>query len=246
MKLNETTQDYLTGKKFSNGLTVNYHYHQPIPDRVRFLTELSRGKRILHLGCLDHLPLIDAKVSSHQWLHKELTSAATRCLGVDINHEAMVYVKEKYGFDNIVERDITGPVIPEVINHSWDFAILGELLEHINNPVAYLSEIREKYSGSIDKVIITVPNVLTERSFRAAKKSSEIINTDHRYWFTPYTLTKVVIESGMEPEELFFANRIPLTIPELIQRKLITLLGKEPRYRFTYASSIVAIAKLKP
>ena len=153
--------------------------------------------------------------------------------------------KEKYGFDNILLRDITGPVIPEISAKTWDYAILGELLEHIDNPVSYLGEIREKYQHVIDKIIITVPNVLTEQSFAAARRSSELINSDHRYWFSPYTIAKVMLQAGMELDEIFFANRIRLSFAGLVRKKLITLSGGQPKYRFNYAGSIVAIGRMK-
>ncbi len=245
MKLDATTLDYLKGRKFSNSLNVTIDYNQPIPDRIRFLAELSKGKRILHLGCLDHLPLIDAKVAKRQWLHKELTEAASQCLGIDINREAMDYVKEKYGLDNVLLRDITGPVIPEISDKTWDFAILGELLEHIDNPVSYLREIRQKYQHAIEKIILTVPNVLTEQSFAAARRSSELINSDHRYWFSPYTIAKVMLQAGMELDEIFFANRIKLSFTGLVRKKLITLSGGTPKYGFNYAGSIVAVGRMK-
>jgi hypothetical protein len=244
MKLDETTLEYLKGRKFSNSLTIHYDYRQSIPDRIRLLVDLSRGKRILHLGCLDHLPLIDAKIQKGQWLHKELTDASTRCLGVDINREAMDYVRSQYGVDNIIERDITGPVIPEIVNSKWDYVILGELLEHVDNPVSYLTEIREKYKSVVDKIIITVPNVLTKRSMRAARRSSEIINSDHRYWFSPYTIGKVMLQAGIELDEILFANRIPLTLTGLVKNKLLGWVGVNPVYNFDYAYSIVAIGQL--
>ena len=73
MILDSNTLDYLNGKKFSNGLSVPYSFSGPIPKRVDFLKELVREKQVLHLGCLDHLPLIDNKISSGQWLHKRFS-----------------------------------------------------------------------------------------------------------------------------------------------------------------------------
>src|SRR5258706_11279749 len=157
----------------------------------------------------------------------------------------MDYVKEKYGLDNVLLRDITGPVIPEISDKTWDFAILGELLEHIDNPVSYLREIRQKYQHAIEKIILTVPNVLTEQSFAAARRSSELINSDHRYWFSPYTIAKVMLQAGMELDEIFFANRIKLSFTGLVRKKLITLSGGTPKYGFNYAGSIVAVGRMK-
>jgi hypothetical protein len=244
MKLDEQSLEYLHGKKFSNSLIVPYTYRQPIPNRVDFLTSLAEGKRVIHLGCLDHLPLIDEKIRRGQWLHKRLTDSASECLGVDIDEETKKYVEQKHGFRNIVLGDFTLSKLSEIAASSWDMAILGEILEHIDNPVSYLEAIRTLYSGNIRQIIITVPNAWTQTTLRMAKRSAEIINSDHRYWFTPYTLAKVIVRAGMAIDDIYFANRVQLSTSELIKAKLQRLVGNEPSYNFTYASSIVAIARL--
>jgi hypothetical protein len=244
MKLDERTFEYLKGKIFSNSLEIPYDYFQPIPNRIQFLTEIVRNKKVLHLGCLDHLPLIDDKIKRNQWLHKELTAVAAICLGVDIDKETRDYVKTKHGFDNIVLGDFTKQRLAEITQQTWDFAILGELLEHIDNPVQYLSDIRALYSDCLKKIIITVPNAWTQTTIRKAALSVEIINSDHRYWFTPYTLAKVITQAGMNLEEIYFANRVPLTKTELIKEKLLKIVGQKVNYNFTYASSIVGVANL--
>lgn len=244
MKLDETTLEYLKGNKFSNSLSVPYDYLEPIPKRIALLTGLSKNKRIIHLGCLDHLPLIAGKIASGQWLHKELTQVASVCLGIDIDSETLKYVKANFGFTNIILGDFTKSKLNEIIDRQWDYAILGELLEHIDNPVDYLTSVRNNYAGCLEKIIITVPNAWTRTSMRLASQSIELINSDHRYWFTPYTLSKVVMQAGMTVEDVYFANRVPLSNVELVKNKIFTFLGKQPAYNFTYASSIVIIAKL--
>lgn len=244
MKFTSDILPYLRGEKFSNGLLVPFAYKQAIPSRVELLTALSQHKKVVHLGCLDHLPLIDQKVKNNQWLHKRITDVATRCIGVDINVEANEYVRERYKIDNIIIKDITDGLIDEIKKEQWDYAILGELLEHIDNPVSYLTDIRKKYSGSISEIVITIPNAFTRQNFRYAQKPAEMINSDHRYWFTPYTIAKVMHQAGIEVSDIQFANRIRLTTGELLQKKVLKLLGQEARYGFDYASSIVAIGKL--
>ena len=244
MKLDAQTLEYLQGKKFSNNLQVPYNFLAPIPSRVTLLGDLAKGKRILHLGCLDHLPLIDGKISNNKWLHKILTENASVCLGIDINTETKEYVEKKYGFKNIIIGDFTKEKLPQVSSQQWDYAILGEILEHIDNPVAYLQSIRDLYKDCLKKIVITVPNAWTQRTMQMASQSIEIINSDHRYWFTPYTLTKVMMQAGLVVEEVHFANRVPLTIPGLVRKKILHTFGKEPKYNFTYASSIVAVARM--
>jgi hypothetical protein len=245
MKFDSAILEYIEGKKFSNSLLVPYDYKQPIPSRVNFLTTLAKDKSILHLGCLDHLPLIDDKIARGQWLHKTLTESAKVCLGIDINEETKKYVETKYGFKNIVLGDFTKQRLESIASQRWDYAILGEILEHIDNPVAYLEAIRTLYKGSIDRIVITVPNAFTQTSFRMANKSSELINSDHRYWFTPYTLAKVMFHAGLKFENMFFTNRVALSLPELALTKILAMIGQKPKYNFTYASSIVGVASLR-
>lgn len=229
---------------FTNSIIIPYDYYQPIPNRVTFLTHLVKDKSVIHLGCLDHLPLIDDKIKRGQWLHKELTQSAKKCIGLDIDKDAYEYVKNKYGVTNIRLSDFTSVKLDEIISNQWDYAILGELLEHIDNPVSFLSAIKNNYAGIVRSLVITVPNAWTQTTIRMAMKSKEIINSDHRYWFTPYTLAKVIVRAGMIPSDIYFANRVPLGKLELIKSKMFKLSGLVPKYNFTYASSIIAVAHI--
>lgn len=244
MTFDEETWRYLRGEKFSNRIDVPLPYKEPIPNRVELLTGIARGKKVVHLGCLDHQPLIADKIARKQWLHKELTDVASACIGVDIDEEALRYVESTFGYRNIVLGNFTSDKFDQISQSHWDYAILGELLEHIDDPVQFLSSIRNNYRGIIDRIIITVPNAWTQITMKMAGSSVEMINSDHRYWFTPYTLAKVMYRAGMITEEIKFANRIPLETGDLIKRKLLKLVGQEPAYNFTYASSIVAIARI--
>lgn len=244
MKLDRQTLDYLEGKKFSNNLVVPYSYRQSIPNRIQFVTELVKGKSVIHLGCLDHLPLIDDKILRGQWLHKELTENASVCVGVDIDEGTKKYVETRHGYTNIILGDFTQKKLPELAARQWDYAVLGEILEHIDNPVTYLKSIRELYSDCLKQIVITVPNAWTRTTMRMANRSAEIINSDHRYWFTPYTLGKVIFQAGLSLEEIYFANRVPLRGLDLVKNKLYSIMNKKPEYPFTYASSIVAVARL--
>lgn len=244
MTFDDETWRYLRGEAFRNRIDVPLRFKGPIPNRVQFLTAMARGKKIVHLGCLDHKPLIADKIARKQWLHKELTAAATECIGVDVDEDALRYVRDTFGFSNIVLGDFTTDRFDRISNGRWDMAILGELLEHIDNPVQFLSSIRANYAGSIDRIVVTVPNAWTRITIKMALSSVEMINSDHRYWFTPYTLAKVLFRSGMITEELHFANRVPLEPWALVKRKLSAAVGREPSYDFTYASSIIAVARL--
>jgi len=201
------------------------------------------GKSVLHLGCLDHQNLIEEKFKRKQWLHAELSASASRCLGIDVDKQTAEFVKAKLGYDNIILHDFTSGVEFSGSNEQWDYAVLGELLEHVDNPVQFLQAIRKNFEKNTKYLVITVPNAWTKTTMHYANRSEEIINSDHRYWFTPYTLAKVILRSGFELDSIHFTNRVPLGTFELIRKKISSIIGTEQSYPFTYASSIVGIAK---
>jgi hypothetical protein len=84
--------------------------------------------------------------------------------------------------------------------------ILGEILEHIDNPVIFLNAINKKFSSHVERLIISVPNAFAWLNFSHVLKHQEFINSDHRYWFTPYTLGKLVAIAGMRMLEFQFCE----------------------------------------
>lgn len=210
MQFDDITKKYLSGSSFSSGLTIKIcQSGDLLEDRFSIIENITRGKDIIHLGCVDHLPIIEEKIRKNIWLHSRLCSCAHRCLGIDINSEGIKYLETKLGYTDLVCADITEPNIPELMNNQWDFLIMGEILEHVDNPCAFLKVIHENYSQNIHRIIITVPNALSWQNISHTFSHEECINTDHRYWFTPYTLGKIITQAGMEVEEFSFCQPFP-------------------------------------
>ncbi|WP_162052403.1 methyltransferase domain-containing protein [Pontibacter pamirensis] len=200
MQFNKELEPYLDSTKFSNGLKVKLESNgAPMQTRMDYIESIVNGKKIIHLGCTDHIPLIKAKISNNQWFHKRLTEKASRCLGVDINEEALSYVKNELGYNDLILHNVvTDAPHPSILETKWDYLILGEILEHVNNPTLLLQTIQEKYGSCIEKMIITVPNAFDYKNFYYSLSNIELINTDHRFWFTPYTLAKIAVEAGLK------------------------------------------------
>lgn len=177
----------------------------PIKDiqlRPNVIFDIVENKRVLHLGCTDHLSIIKNKLENGAYLHRQLSYVAEKCLGIDINSEAANYLKSE-GIRNIIISDITEPGIKQICEDDWDYLLMAEVLEHINDPVAFLKAIKNNYKNNIHGIIITVPNAfgLIHLSY-PLNQGTESINSDHRYWFTPYTLCKVVYEAGFIIDDL--------------------------------------------
>ena len=210
MKFNHQIVRYLKGEQFSNGLYVpTAQKEATIPDRLTLLERIVQNRKIIHLGCVDHLPLIKTKIQGNTWLHARLSQCTRRCLGIDINPEGIAYLQTKLGYQDVVCMDILEDDAAMLKSETWDYMIIGELLEHTDNPVQFLSVIREKYQDYINGLVITVPNAFAWANFIGNFRQQECINSDHRYWFTPYTLGKIVTQAGMSVRHFQFCERFP-------------------------------------
>lgn len=204
MKPNKTDLEYLEGKKFSSGYNFNINYPVLLEkNRVDLLAKLCAGKKIIHFGCADHVPLINQKIKDGQHLHTRLAETASKLIGLDSDKQAVDFLVENCGFNGIYEFDLFSNHLPVGIEGmKFDYIILGEVLEHVDNPVSFLAEMNLKFSKIASQIIVTVPNIASIIRLRQIAKNFECINTDHRYWFTPYTLSKVVLRAGMKLTEI--------------------------------------------
>ncbi len=210
MEFDQSVQNYLTGLDFSSGLALDIAKKENnILDRISILEQLSKDKKIIHLGCCDHIPLIQNKIKNNIWLHSRLCNNSKRCIGIDINDDGINHLKNNLGYEDVLCGDIIGEDLNAITEEHWDYMILDEILEHVDNPHLFLNAIQSKYSGCVDKLVITVPNALSYQNMRYTFSNRECINTDHRYWFTPYTLAKIATLAGMQVEMFCFCMPTP-------------------------------------
>jgi len=230
--LNEfsNTVPYLVGSRFDENLTVRYLKNGPVRHRTDELLDICRNKRVLHVGCCDHTRLIKQKIDNRDWLHGLITECSEYTVGVDIDVNAVSEAQRISGLHNIFAGDITSTDAVEAIrNRQFDIALFGEVVEHISNPVAFLQRFRENYGDIVERIVITVPNAFRAGNVKGAFWNTETINSDHRFFFTPYTIAKVACDAGFFPEEILMAtfakagwlkttllNRAPLLAEDII------------------------------
>ncbi len=244
MKLNNKTYSYLENKEFSNGWDFDFSIEKYLSQtRNHFLLKKTKNKSIIHLGFADHIPLIKKKINQKRWLHGLLIENSKKCVGLDINKEAVEYIKKEFSINNIYDIDIEKDNINPIINEKFDYVLLGEIIEHINNPVSFLKTIHQKLKDKTEKIIITAPNVFNLETRRDIKRNVENINTDHRYWFSPFTLSKIALLSGFKDIELEFTEQISLPLKFKIKKAVFKILGLELFLPANCFSSVVLIAK---
>jgi hypothetical protein len=245
MKIEAEVLKFLKGETFQTSLTVTLRNSKhDIISREALITEMVKGKSVIHIGCSDHIQVINEKIKTNTWLHKLLTDNSERCIGIDIDKESIEFIKNELGYNNVFQGDITTDNFDVIKTVKWDYAVFGELIEHLDNPVNFLKSFKERFGENISRFIITVPGIYNRRQFRNMLNFKEIINSDHRFWFTPYTISKVVASAGLVPEEITYANLISLSVPELITRKLRQLAGIRVKYPFYYFNTIVISGRI--
>lgn len=207
MQIDKTFNPYISGDAFSNALAFPISKrNNKLYFRDEYLMEISTSLKVLHIGCADHIPLIEDKIKKNVWLHKLLSEKASRCCGIDINEAGLEFMRQ-LGYIDVVNVNIeTEELTQSITSEKWDLVILGEILEHVNNPVLFLQNIKNKLKVCADKLVITAPSALRLNNFKKAIKHQELINSDHRYWFTPYTLAKVGYEAGLTVSSFQMCN----------------------------------------
>lgn len=246
MKFAKEDYKYLEGKDFSSGYRMNLA-NNPLYTREDFLVKILKGKNVIHVGCCDHIPLIKEKIERKKWLHGLLEDVCPYVLGLDINQEAIDYVNKSHFAKSMVHcADITSNDLSKYIgDREIHFVLMGEILEHTDNPVAFLTGVKDNMHsiGFSGQYIITVPNVLGLSCTKTDGDGYEFINTDHKYWFTPYTISKVMIRAGITPEELLFCGEI--NNQNRIVRKFVHTMNTLRKVPLSYnsfcANTIIAI-----
>ena len=221
MKFDAATRDFLSGATFSNGHRFDLGNRGPAPRRFERLVEICRGKRVLHVGCCDHLDLIRQKVEQDVYLHQKLCQVAQRCVGSDISVPGVALLRE-LGFQDVFLPD-------SVPDEGYDVCLLADVIEHVGDVVAFLRSMRRYRFGQL---VVVTPNLFRLRNFLS---SGEVVNTDHRYWFSPYTLSKVLVDAGYTPQRVELCHGDHVTTRGAILARVLDLL---PKYRDT----LIAVA----
>jgi len=224
---NPHINEFLSGRKIDTGFNFDVSFlseRQIIKSRIETTLSVLKGKKVLHIGCADHIESIEKKMKSGNHVQMLLEKKCAMCIGIDNNEQAINYLKKQYGISNIIYADVLDPHFQneEVFSNTWDYILLGEVLEHINNPVFFLEQLKKKFKSCVRKILISVPNAYGQVTIQAYKsRKIEFINSDHRFWFSPYTLAKVMHQSGISLDKIIVADPPPPNIYYRVMNKLL-------------------------
>ena len=228
------------GEEFSNSLEFDLgNARHKALSREEAIVNIIRNGNVIHIGCSDHIPLIREKIKNNRWLHKLITENSNSCLGIDNDKESIDFLINELGYKNVKQGDIISDDIPEISSKQWDYAVFGEVIEHLGDPVNFLSTFRTKYGKNVDRFLISVPTIYNRFNLKEMLRYREVVNSDHRFWFTPYTLIKVAASAGLRPEKIEFVNTVKLSFIELVIRKIRKFAGLPVNYPFYFFKTII-------
>ena len=216
MKLDPQTVDFLSGRTFSNGHRFDLGNRGRALRRFERLIRVCAGQRVLHVGCCDHLGLVRDKVAQEVYLHQHLCRAAAHCVGADTNAEGVALLRE-LNFPEVYLPD-------DVPDQEFDICLLADVIEHVGDVVSFLRSMR-RYR--FKHIVVVTPNLFRLRNWLS---TGEVVNTDHRYWFSPYTLCKVMADAGYTPQRVELCHSDHVTVRGAL---LARVLDWMPKYRDT-------------
>jgi SAM-dependent methyltransferase len=188
----------MTSGEFTQGTMVHKLPKAPLVDRIDDLVARAAGKRVIHVGFVD-TGCRTMNQSADAWLHAHLHRVATSLVGIDID-EAGVKDADAAGYE-AYGADCRDPEALAALGiEQADLVIAGEVIEHLDDPGAFLAGLHELVAPG-GELVVTTPNAYGLFNVAASLALREINHPDHVMMFTWRTLTNLGARHGWEPVE---------------------------------------------
>ncbi|MEZ4735130.1 MAG: methyltransferase domain-containing protein [Caldilineaceae bacterium] len=182
-----------------------YHKLPPtqlLHGRFDFLIEVSRGKRVLHLGCVD-TGLLEERFRRGELLHQKLDAVATELWGMDINQTGIEFL-QKAGFDRLFACDVEQiDQIDALRQQRFDVILASEIVEHLLNPGLFFTSIAKLMTPEHTRLIVTVPDAFRVSTLMWLTRGVEYVHPDHNFWFSYVTLNNLLQKTGYTTEAFY-------------------------------------------
>jgi virulence-associated protein VapD len=160
--------------------------------RKNEIIKYSTGKRVLHLGFIQHENLWRNKIEENDWLHSQVLFVASKAVGVDYLQNEVKIIKQELGIECYF-GDVTKLEELDLVE-KFDIIICGELIEHISNAGLMLDGLK-RFMNKDSKLIITTPNPWRDLWVQnICTNNNEInwLNKEHVCWYSYQTLKQLL------------------------------------------------------
>lgn len=165
-------------------------------DRIPYLRTAVAGKRVLDLGAMDETAY-QAKRGQGTWLHEELSHAAAEVLGVDASPEVPADGLVTGARSRIIRGDISAlaGILAET-GFDPEVIVAGELIEHLDNPLAFLRGFRALPALHGRRLLLTTPNASALHNGLVGMLGRESTHHDHLCILSYKTLCTLCHRAG--------------------------------------------------
>ena len=164
------------------------------PTKVDFILDNCKGRRVLDVGCVQHT--WEQSLRNPNWLHRRIREVSASCVGVDYLADDVERLRA-LGYDIVV-----GDVLRDDPPGTFEVVVLGDLIEHLENPVRLLDYAAAALEPG-GKVLVTTPNATYLGQFvTVLARRRPDINPEHVMIFDPFTFRNLVERSPLELEKL--------------------------------------------
>jgi len=176
----------------------------PVNNRVNYILNVCRGKRVLHVGCTD-TPNTLRKIEDGTLLHIAIDKVASVQYGIDLSEEGITILRN-HGFKNLAVVDVQQLASHDPFgNVRFDVVVVGETIEHLPNPGLFLDAIKSVLGGADTRLILTTINAYCAARYAYTFfKGGEDVHSDHVAYYSRRTLTKLLTMQGYEIEDFSF------------------------------------------
>ena len=179
--------------------------NKDLVERLDTILRLSKGKSVLHLGCTNY-PYTKQSIDADMLLHSRLNEVAGKLMGLDNDEESLDLLR-KEGFDSLYTGDLE-ELESLKLESSPEVIIAGEMIEHLNNPGAFLKGVKSLMTEKTELVITTINAYCALRFFqyglRGKKGVNEPVHPDHVAYYSYSTLSLLLERHGFVIEEFYF------------------------------------------
>jgi SAM-dependent methyltransferase len=173
--------------------------------RVEFIKNACRGKKVLHLGCTNY-PYTREAIENDMLLHFELEKVAAELSGFDFDQAGLDLLAEA-GATKLYRADLEK--LEEVdLNETYEVIIAGEMIEHLSNPGLFLQGVR-RFMNPETKLVITTINAYCAFRFliyglRGKGGTNEPVHPDHVAYYSYKTLKLALERENLAVREFYF------------------------------------------
>ncbi len=173
--------------------------------RLDFVRDICRGKRVLHLGCTN-FPYTSQAIEHEMLLHFELEKIAAHLTGFDYDREGLDILAE-HGSTDLFRADLEK--LEDVLcDDKFEVIVAGEMIEHLNNPGLFLQGIKRFMDDGTQLVITTINAYCALRmalyGIRGKGGTNEPVHPDHIAYYSYSTLRLLIERHDLVVDDFMF------------------------------------------